>query len=111
MPRRRRHWANHACYHVTHRCHERQFLFKFAKYRDMYRQWYEGSLAELLARKVFMRRQAFWTESLAVGGADWVESAAAQSGMKRYNVIEADSQWPENVTTVFLRSQYLSKAM
>jgi len=29
MPRRRRGWIDDACYHVTHRCHEREFLFKF----------------------------------------------------------------------------------
>lgn len=38
MPRRRRYWENHACYHITHRCHERRFLFRFIKYRDLYRR-------------------------------------------------------------------------
>ncbi len=42
MPRRRRGWLDKACYHVTHRCHKREFLFKFAKYRDLYiRQLWE----------------------------------------------------------------------
>ncbi len=36
MPRRRRGWIDRACYHVTHRCHKREFLFKFAKYREIY---------------------------------------------------------------------------
>jgi putative transposase len=36
MPRRRRNWINYACYHITHRCHERKFLFKFAKHRNIY---------------------------------------------------------------------------
>ncbi|MBU8901680.1 MAG: transposase [Victivallales bacterium] len=36
MPRRRRNWMNDACYHITHQCHERKFLFKFAKHRNMY---------------------------------------------------------------------------
>jgi putative transposase len=36
MPRRRRSWINYACYHITHRCHERKFLFKFAKHRNIY---------------------------------------------------------------------------
>ena len=36
MPRRRRGWIDNACYHITHRCHEREFLFKFSKYRDIY---------------------------------------------------------------------------
>ena len=36
MPRRRRGLMDHACYHVTHRCHGRQFLFRFAKDRERY---------------------------------------------------------------------------
>ena len=36
MPRRRRGWIDNACYHITHRCHERKFLFRFSKYRDIY---------------------------------------------------------------------------
>ena len=39
MPRRRRYWERQACYHITHRCHERRFLLRYAKYRDMYRQY------------------------------------------------------------------------
>jgi len=36
MPRRKRGFIDYACYHITHRCHEREFLFKFSKYRDLY---------------------------------------------------------------------------
>ena len=36
MPRRPRGWIDNACYHVTHRCHKREFLLKFAKHRDIY---------------------------------------------------------------------------
>ena len=36
MPRRKRAWIDNACYHITHRCHERRFLFRFAKYRNFY---------------------------------------------------------------------------
>ena len=43
MPRRPRGWIDHACYHITHRCHEREFLFRFSKYRDIYiRQLFEA---------------------------------------------------------------------
>lgn len=38
MPRRKRCWVDRACYHVTHRCHERRFLLKFAKHRKIYLQ-------------------------------------------------------------------------
>ena len=36
MPRRKRAWIDNACYHITHRYHERRFLFRFAKYRNFY---------------------------------------------------------------------------
>lgn len=36
MPRRRRGLKDHCCYHVTHRCHKREFLFKFAQDRQTY---------------------------------------------------------------------------
>jgi putative transposase len=36
MPRRRRDLADHSCYHLTHRCHKREFLLKFAVDRDRY---------------------------------------------------------------------------
>ena len=36
MPRRRRKLLNHTCYHITHRCHKREFLLKFAIDRDRY---------------------------------------------------------------------------
>ncbi len=36
MPRYKRNWENYACHHLTHRCHERKFLFKFSKHRDLY---------------------------------------------------------------------------
>jgi putative transposase len=246
MPRRRRYWGNHACYHITHRCHERRYLFKFAKYRDMYRQylfeatqrfnvsvlayvvtsnhvhvliatgdrgrplvsealqyvhgemgqhyniarkregsfwsnrfhatwgetgahlrrclfyidmnmvragvvehpaawrhgsahelasprhryrvvdrsrllerlgfpdwqaymqWYEAGLAQILEHRLFMEAQPFWSESLAVGSADWVGTAAVRSGMKQYSVVETDLRWPENVKTVFLRRKNAS---
>lgn len=39
MPRRRRDWERRACYHITHRCHNREFRFRFDKYRRMYRQY------------------------------------------------------------------------
>lgn len=42
MPRRKRGWIDNACYHITHRCHERKFLFHYKKYRNFYvRQLYK----------------------------------------------------------------------
>ncbi len=36
MPRHRRGFIDHACYHITHRCHKREFLLKFSSDRDQY---------------------------------------------------------------------------
>ena len=36
MPRRRRGLVDHSCCHVTHRCHKREFLFRFARDRQAY---------------------------------------------------------------------------
>jgi putative transposase len=38
MPRANRYWVKGAAYHLTHRCHDRQFLFRVAADRDAYRQ-------------------------------------------------------------------------
>jgi len=36
MLRQRRVWIDRNSYHIIHRCHERSFLLKFSKYRDLY---------------------------------------------------------------------------
>jgi len=42
MPRRKRGWIDGACYHITHRCYNREFLFRYKKYRQFYlRQLFE----------------------------------------------------------------------
>ena len=44
MPRRARNFVDGGIYHITHRCHNLEFLFKFAKHRDIYvEQLYETS--------------------------------------------------------------------
>jgi len=247
MPRPPRHWANHACYHITHRCHERRFLFRFAKYRNLYRsylfeatrrynvfvlsyvvtsnhvhvlvatgdrgrpqvsealqyvhgqvaqhynlikeregsfwsnrfhasrvksgthlhrclfyidmnmvrvgkvkspedwpqssahelaagrkryrivdreklmgrmgfgtwplfqEWYQSNLRRILDQQLFMGRQSFWSESVAVGDQGWLEKVAGASGMKRYDMVEADTSWLESIKTVFLRRKNHAK--
>jgi putative transposase len=39
MPRANRHFLSGQIWHITHRCHEKSFLFKFARDRRAYRQW------------------------------------------------------------------------
>ena len=36
MPRRLRCIKDFSCYHITHRCHKREFLFRFARDRQVY---------------------------------------------------------------------------
>ena len=38
VPRANRYFVPGKFYHLTHRCHDRQFLFKFGRDRNQYRQ-------------------------------------------------------------------------
>jgi REP element-mobilizing transposase RayT len=39
MPRANRHFLSGYIWHITHRCHEKQFLLKFARDRRRYLHW------------------------------------------------------------------------
>lgn len=39
MPRANRHFLSGYVWHITHRCHKREFLLRFARHRDRYRYW------------------------------------------------------------------------
>jgi putative transposase len=39
MPRANRHFLSGHIWHITHRCHEKQFLLKFARDRLRYLRW------------------------------------------------------------------------
>ena len=53
-------------FHLTHRCHNRAFLLKFARDRDAYRARPQEHLRQ-------MKREPCWTASLAVGSLEFVE--------------------------------------
>ncbi len=38
MPRKTRNWIDGSCYHITHRCNNGQFLFKYDKYKNFYKR-------------------------------------------------------------------------
>jgi REP-associated tyrosine transposase len=38
MPRRPRSWIDDSCYHITHRCNNKMFLFKYDKYKKFYKR-------------------------------------------------------------------------
>ena len=46
MPRANRYIQPGCLYHLTHRCHDRRFLFRFARDRDEYRKRLRGSLKQ-----------------------------------------------------------------
>jgi putative transposase len=39
MPRANRHFLPGLVWHLTHRCHQREFLLKFSRDRDAYLRW------------------------------------------------------------------------
>jgi putative transposase len=39
MPRANRHYLPGQLWHITHRCHKKEFLLKFARDRRSYRRW------------------------------------------------------------------------
>jgi putative transposase len=39
MPRANRHYIPGCVWHITHRCHKKEFLLKFARDRRRYLQW------------------------------------------------------------------------
>lgn len=47
MPRRQRYWIKGGSYHITHRCHNGDFFFKYAFERDIY-------MSELIEAKSFI---------------------------------------------------------
>ena len=68
MARAKRHFIPGYIWHITHRCHKREFLLKFLK-----------------------ERQDEWTGSIAVGSKSFIESVKASLGFraKGRNVIQS----------------------
>jgi len=92
--------------HLTHRCHDRAFLLRFARDRDTYRSMlrgrlqrygvpllgqdpasesfranYRAAVERALGLPEGSTRQACWT-SLAVGSADFLSEAEARQGVR-----------------------------
>ena len=45
MPRASDYLIEGYTYHLTHRCHNRKFLLRFARDRNAYREWLQKELA------------------------------------------------------------------
>ena len=56
MPRANRHFVPGLIWHITHRCHERDFLPKFSRDRNSYLRWLGVSFAVSMTLKNFKRR-------------------------------------------------------
>lgn len=99
MPRANRIIMPGCLYHLTHRCHDRRFLFRFGlgrtKYRNRLRQAASDFSVRLLAYCITsdhthllveageLKRRAMWTESVAVGDRDYVEGVASALRKRR----------------------------
>ena len=101
MARAKRHFIPGQIWHITHRCHKREFLLKFAidyerlrdlfgtasydRLRKIHRQWVNEYLD-----KTEKNREEEWTRSIAVGSQPLVESMKNLLGIrtKRREVIE-----------------------
>jgi hypothetical protein len=66
MPRANRHYIPGYVWHITHRCHKKDFLLKFARDRRRWLRW----LFEAL------------TESVAVGSRSFVDTTREKLGIK-----------------------------
>ena len=107
MPRKRRSYERGGCYHITHRCHGRQYLFRFAKYRDFcaierllrclwmadeasFRDWHRQAIERQLDCDR-LEREEYWSTAVAVGDRDWLAGHVKQRQLKRHRIIEADN--------------------
>ncbi len=90
-----RHYIPGYVWHITHRCHKREFLLKsilidyetlsylsgynnFEDFQMAHRRWVESSLS-----KEQPRRQARWTQSVATGSESFVQRQLGAMAMGR----------------------------
>jgi len=120
MPRANRYVVPGQIYHLTHRCHDRSFLLKFARDRTAYRQklWeglrqfqvallnygltsnhvafrnnLEVALMEAMEKNE-MARDPRWTESIAVGSKEYVGKMEGRiDGRQELEVSEERGVW------------------
>ena len=103
-------WRHSSTYELAssrqrYRVVDRSRLLERLEFPDWatYQQWYESSLAEILARGLFRTRQSFWSLSAAVGDAEWLGRTAGMCGMKRYDLVGSGVTWPGTAKSFFVR--------
>ena len=52
---------------------------------EQYRNWYKSTLNEKLVC-ISHERQAYWSEAIAVGNPDWLQTSAREAGFKRFAI-------------------------
>jgi hypothetical protein len=89
MPRANRYWVVGAAYHLTHRCYDRSFLFRFVRDHDALLGWIDGItwpqfqshycqfVGDTLTSVESLRRDWRWTEVIAVGSFAFVSRVEA----------------------------------
>jgi len=82
MARAKRHYIPGYVWHITHRCHKREFLLKFPRDRRRWIEWlYQAK-----------KRYSKWTQSIAVGSKTFIEKMKVTLGYraKGRKIIAAD---------------------
>jgi REP element-mobilizing transposase RayT len=97
MERANRHYIPNCIWHITHRCHKREFLLRFLKDRKRWIYWlFEAKKRfglRILNYAVTSNhihllvidsgsREPCWTESIAVGSSQFVEDTKVKLGLK-----------------------------
>ena len=92
MPRANRYFLPGYIWHITHRCHKKEFLLKFARDRqrkklcdvtslkdlqNQHREWVEQELMLDLSK-----RDEIWSESIAVGCEAFIDQVKNSLGIK-----------------------------
>ena len=79
-------------YHLTHRCHDRQFLLRFARDRNQYR--YRLRQAVLRSEVSLLFREPGWAEALAIGSEAFVGQMQARVRNRQVTeVLEGSEGW------------------
>ena len=73
MPRANRYLLDGQLYHVTHRCHDREFLLRFATDRNDYRHEIDDRI-----QRGALDREAQWSEAVTVGTDAFIDSITQQ---------------------------------
>jgi putative transposase len=66
MARANRHYISGQVWHITHRCHKKEFLLKFAKDRRRWYRWLFEAKKRFGLRALSVENAFFWDDSAIV---------------------------------------------